>query len=1394
MVTLINSYENGKTEEFGRLVVTSISALPFTLSHPLEQLYATVDGGNYGKAKDYMLDFFELSAQYLSVVLLSVFRERLSQPDGLANEKELNRIAGVVQRIDSKRPLSFGDWCNDILPPLSSAVLALMPDSELSASLGRRTTAKNNLFVGGKNETSIVFLRNQYKGHGTVLSDEKYHELLQLVEPRLMQLLQALEPLCRCTTLMQGGHCWMEGDLGVAKVDLYPLVFSDENDYVYIFQSLNDEKACYVSANEQAVSLTTSDNNSAIDAFFQSFDPAFDIAKRRNWIQWRTLLNAESQRFLQGVYREKKYNRELFVERDGLTAQLKLFLESDATLQPLPGEAGQGKTNQLCYWTEQLLSDPKYLFEDSEGVPQTSVLILSGGELSGTNLETFLRRLFEVSPRKSLKKSLDEMHQAAEEAGSRLLIMVDALNECENYDMGLAEGSSEGDVDDRTRGSEQAAVLLFRDLLRLFVGQQYVRFKLLFTCRNYTWKQLLQPVLQASGNADSLTTVEQRTKGNNCQPSTVSGFTDTELERAYGIYGDVYSIHTPFHELRRDLAIRLKDPLVLKITCTNHLGHEMPDNRDDLTSLALWNGLYESIHNAYAGSKQTEIVEAVTDTILQGYLNGHAANSVSIPELEAAFKDDTHPLHRLSRLVFVPRHSSDSSSSTAISVAFAELINRPERPVLRYAENDRIQFVYERFLEYMLALALHRHFGSGLDAATVASFLQRVNPDEVMLGALRNLLIMHFRESRNDSSLIVELTANYSDDFLVMTLLTDLMNVLVRENYSELFLLENDLIRATGIKDFDRSVIDEFNKLSQVIDANKATGAVIARFNELHAELQPMLHLRTMAIQTLLGGIFLTDWFNERLYSDDPFQILWSLTDDPLVEVKDAVCLQSYYVSHQHFTLGGTPIKQNLSELIASRMYDWLDQHAVLSMLVNGRKRRRMITFLETATRLIVLLIIDVMLGGEETQQYRIKEMLDRLRTTVRHLTLNFTLVRLALPALNIVMRRQLTFQKDYVNNAIEYQRFWTAIPAADMAGRVSGDSSIPWNRSDLPDLMRFIYQYSRYYALGKGDEAPDFRQYSDRVMAAYQTGDSLSYFVVERLLVINGVCSWDSIEGLMRRFDDGSLKQTQWWDYTQMSIIYVLYQLGMKMPQMPEEVMEMLGRWCVDWTRRLRGWFVAPNSGIANPHQKYKRNVMTWYAMVYANRYGDERREAYQSVPLFYQLLDEAIDNCDGELVAHLVDNISELVADSGYVNTALDLLSHVMLRVDSEELLHRLGLQETLPSQIALLLSTSKSYAPAAVNAFLTNEILHFSFPGVENYREEILNYAPCGEKLSDVLTHRFGNFVIYALIHQQEVDDFCWQAAQRIDKTKDFTQWFAFVVRLLLRDLLKIKVRCD
>ena len=58
---------------------------------------------------------------------------------------------------------------------------------------------------------------------------------------------------------------------------------------------------------------------------------------------------------------------------------------------------------------------------------------------------------------------------------------------------------------------------------------------------------------------------------------------------------------------------------------------------------------------------------------------------------------------------------------------------------------------------------------------------------------------------------------------------------------------------------------------------------------------------------------------------------------------------------------------------------------------------------------------------------------------------------------------------------------------------------------------------------------------------------------------------------------------QTQWYDYSRMSMIYVLYQLGLKSEVFPDALWEVTGRWCVEWTRRCRG-YVCDDFQCASP------------------------------------------------------------------------------------------------------------------------------------------------------------------------------------------------------------------
>ena len=165
-----------------------------------------------------------------------------------------------------------------------------------------------------------------------------------------------------------------------------------------------------------------------------------------------------------------------------------------------------------------------------------------------------------------------------------------------------------------------------------------------------------------------------------------------------------------------------------------------------------------------------------------------------------------------------------------------------------------------------------------------------------------------------------------------------------------------------------------------------------------------------------------------------------------------------------------------------------------------------------------------------------------------------------------------------------------------------------------------------------------------------------------------------------------------------------------------------------------------------------------------------------------------------------HLIENISELVADSGYIYTALDLLHAVFTKIDSQEILDELdakadlrysNTEQDIVTLIGKVLGTAKNYFPAEVNAFLKRDLTGLSFPGIPKYKDEILSYNPGGEKLSDLFTHKFGNFLIWSLIHEEPVDNFAYEAMCLAPDSKDSFEWFDKVVRVLFVHLFKVKL---
>lgn len=1364
MAELLNVYADDEVLGYENLLKQSVDRLPYTLSFPIEKTLSAIGLQQYGKAMNHLLDFFEISIPFVSFVFLRLLQEKSAQ-----NQQIRKALEAYVNKIDQKRPLSLGDWLNDLLNPLILTAMKCMPENQLTQSFQNNIMEKRkNILLGDKHSPSIVQIRNEYRGHSTTLSESIYHDVVTQLEPRYLKLLEALRPLALCRYDICEGRYVITCDAEPGWcIDLYPLVFNNSNDFRYVFHTLKDEQVCYVSSNENAVTLVTYDMNEAIDKDLQRILPSFDIAKDLNWKEIKHLMQEESAKYLDRVYTEKKYNRELFVEREKLSQTLHSFWNSKASIFPLTGEAGQGKTNQLSYWTELLMEDDK------------PVLIFNSSVFADCTLDNMLKLIFGYSYRKDISRLLDTIHAKAVENNQMVYIFFDALNECLKY----------AEADSDTEGP----LALYQAILRLLGSSRYTHFKTLLTCRVYTWKNVILP---ATDEKDPLIFTTEEEGG------MVRGFDKEETKRAYAIYQQLYQMHTPYEQLDRRVTLRLKDPLILKFTSANFLGSELPSNPERYTSLSLFTHMMDSIGNSYAGNRQREILERLSDYMLNLYMKGIPVDGVPIEDLKMAFQDPASGLHSLAQLIY---------KKDGISIAYAELLNKADRPILKevrradhQGERQYIQFVYERFLEYLLGDALIRvgvqQSGNEqvLPATFYAEILKGIKPNVVFMGAIRNALLKDCIR-HNDFSTLIELEYQCGEEYTVMTLATETINTMIRENYEdELFALIPKLLES---REHELPLIESFNSVVKAIQSNQADEQVIADHKRLSNQLASTMRLKKLASVSIVNGILLTDYFNEHLYRHDAFLLLWKVMLDTIYDIRNDACMYTYYLSNRRYTLDYTPLRENMTVRIVKEMYKNIKVRGLLRNFALKKHRSNAMMYVETATRLCVLMIIDNSRHEDELSKQIVTDMLSELRSIFRYLTGNLYFIRLFMPIFQIAMKRQITFQSDYVNNAIEYQTSWEE--ETFIGNEFQG---VSWQHSDVNELMSFSHHYHRF---GHLNNSPDclkeeqrFATQHAKVLSAYKTGDSFSHFVLERMLVIMGTSRWQNIAPIVETFFTDEFRQAPWFDYCQMSMLYILYQVALYTPELNNQLLDIYATESADWTCRNKGLFRGRRSNRANTVGMYKRNVMCWYAVVYCSytgdgvpMHGDER-----PVPKFYELIDLAIKTNDKELLFHLIENVSELITDMGYVRTALQLLKHILLQYDTQEKVDRLDAipltrsgiyQYDLVKLVGNVFSTAKNYYAEQIDTFIQKEIIGLSFPGASTYREDILNYHPSGENLSDLLTHRFGNFLMWGLLNVESVDDFAIEAIGASTKTKDSFGWFEQGVKVFIKHFFGVKI---
>lgn len=1401
----LHPYSADDLELFDYQIRKAYQEYPYSIISVLQSYQEYLAEENYLRAFRRYLDFFEISVQYCSSLLLGLLKH-----EKVAFDETLQQVSAKIV----EKELSTGDWVNSIFLVLLKKAVEKLPDDRLVNNLfDTLSDNRGNILLGWSSKKeeefkSLPYFRNTYYGHDSSLSEKIYKDVLSRIEPRIFVMLKAMAPLGKYTTftvdkvvdeeserkkytirLLKGvnpgetirissekrlpegkyymvrrpldfGDVLASGDI----VEITPFVIylpyldqDEDSKTTYLFQSVkagNLRKMIYISPNIDAVRKETELFKDLFMEFLETtlgrsiIDKNYNIAisKGKTWEEFQEIMLGQTGKFVGQMKSVKKYDPELYVDRLMIRSAWDKFMGmDDRRAFVLLGNAGSGKTNLICR-----------LAEDLAGV-NTPVITYNSKIFSLVSLEDRLKEDFREMKLQA-PQILEQLNKKAVEQGRSVVFLFDALNECLEYD-----GSQGGN----------GPVRLLQAIDRLLVRQEYTAFKVLITCRTYTWEEAVQSEKGMLNLACYLTS-EDIEQGDGSANISLKGFSEDEFRFAYPRYQEKFSLQTTLESLFEPgyafTRARLEDPLILSLSAQIYAGGHLPQQIRQFDSVKLFSARMEMLEKSQGGVQQIMILEEFTRELRRRRVDG-----LRLKWLYLACDNDADPLHALSMTLF---QGSTYEWKPAMKAILDAGILRVEKSLREH----ELRFTFERFHEYFHARVFVEEEsaklaqGLPIQPSAYERELESMKGYAVINGAMRHALLLDYDYTKGDPSTLIGLANSpvYGAAPLVMTALTSL----IVDNYGEVCRIIHQLLEhrkadtgpmAEELEDKER-LIEEGNKGKKKM-APEEIDALNREVEALSEKLQPVIQVRKVAVQVIYE-IFKSQVYARNLYEGmhSPFELLWTAMGDPVARVRDNVSLYIYYISKYDVTIG-IRILDHLSEgILDTSMFS----------LVSGPKRKEFQqSFLEPAGRLSLLLVVE---GLVERGDY---ELSDRIKETwkaiLKKLTLNFTLVRVVMPFLKFFLRRQATVQVAYVNNGIEYQHFWETVAR-------TGDGA-DWNMESFGALVPLL------------DPAQTgFENHHEAVSRAIRTGDAFSYFLIERVMVAQGWSDWQRIRRLALEVAERPADEPL-VDYMQMSMLYVLFHSLEKSDHVNEEAFDIFSRLTESWSERCRGLFFAHRNQQANKGLPYKQYPLNWYGAAYCRHWGDggARPGDPHPLPVFRNLIDKAVDNNDKELLYYCLENIATLVTDFSKPVSAIGLFGYVLGKFRHESQIAALDAipasreehQKDLRTFLCGIMGTIKSYYPREAAQFIQHRLTASDFPGIEHFREELAAYNQSHESIADLLTHKFGNFIIWGLLHDKAVSRFFQDGFAEGARSEDYFDWFDGIVRLSFNRLFGIKV---
>jgi hypothetical protein len=1400
----IAKYPPDDLEIFEIQLNKAYKTFPYCIASILRDYQINIVQEEYSKAFKRYIDFYEISAQYCSSLIFSLIKYRK-----VPFTEKLQQVATSIV----EKPLSTGGWINGVFIVLIKEAQTLIPEEPLIASLFAMVTEpKGNILQGWSSKQAeeykgIAYFRNTYLGHDTSLDEQIYADGLKLIEPRMFRMLEAMAPLAKLTTfsvdkiindektpgkyaiiplksarLSEIGviifsdqklerekyylvhreiddfdHFKEDEIVGITPFVIYlPIIDgSDKERAIYLFQSIHEKnlkKMVYISPDLKAKKKTTE----LFKDYFVSFlrdvldkinigqNYKIEIASGKSWDEYKERLAQQTNKFL-GQMKIEKYDSNIYVGRKEISKAWDYFftLENKRAFVLL-GNAGSGKTNLICNFAEKFIE---------EGAP---VITFNCKIFSQISINDSITQLIGDS-KTPLTETLKDLNKLAKKENTKVVFFFDAINECLSYN---------GDT------QRNGAVALLHAVDNLLMLNEYNSFKVLITCRTYTWEEAIRSEedtlnLPVYFTSDDIPDEVQR------ESISLKGFSNDEFDEAYPKYCAKFGIRTTIealHEPQYAYALsRLHDPMVLKMACQIYANNNLPENIQQFDSVKLFEARIQKLSDSKSGNLQIMILEDFTRV-----MRNRKTDSLMMQQLYAATDDDSNELKSLSNQLF--KGATMEWRDSALT-----LLDEGFLRVEKTTPREEFRFTYERFHEYMYARIFVQdeteqlRKGLSIPVEAYEKELNEMKGYAVINDALRHALVLDYYRTGGDPYTLIDLANStvYGASQLVMNTLSSLIS----DNYEDVCSIVEQLLAYE--KEESEPLGEEITQKEALVEKgnkgkNKLSIEDIQSLNQeietLQEQLKPVIQVRKIAVQVIYE-IFKSPVYEKNLFEgyNSPFELLWKAMSDPLAKVRDNVSLYIYYISKYNVEIG----KQILNHLSKNIL-----DTSLLSLAKGSKRKEFQQSFLEPAGRFSLLMVIDALI---ERNDYQLSNEIKETWTNIlKKLTLNFTLIKVVMPFLKFFMSRQATVQVAYVNNGIEYQNFWENIP--------DDGADDDWHRRNFTNITPFL-----------DPQIKGIEQFNDVLQKGIDTGDAFSYFLIERVMVVQGWADWKRIKPLIMEVVNKPADQP-FLDYMQMSMLYVLFHSIEKSDEPNLEAFDVFANLTEEWSKRCKGLFYAHKNEQANKGLPYKQYPLNWYGAAYCKHYGDGgiRPGDPYPLPVFRNLIDTAFKRKDKELLYYCIENIATLVTDFGKPKSAIQLFDYVIgLFRHEREIINfdrkkceREEYQMELRPYLCSMIGTIKSYYPREVAYFIHHKLAHSEFPEMDSFREDLMSYNQSHESIGDLLTHKFGNFIIWGLLHDKAVGKFFIDSFKAGGEVKDYFSWFDNVIRIAFNRLFGIK----